>query len=217
MSTYIVSDASSNRYIDTTGIETVRRDNCELVRSVMTEVLHRLLMKKDVDGAIAYVKQRIADLLQNKIDLSMLIISKGFTKKLEDYDNKQGHIYLAERMRKRDPLTAPNVGDRIPYVVIQVRPLQCLHDGLPFLNVFVPIFVQGAKGAKVYEKVEDPIYVLENSLPIDTQYYLKQQMSKPILRLFSPIMEHPESLFSGAHTRVVKKIAPKSGPCNNTF
>ena len=36
------------------------------------------------------------------------------------YDNKQGHIYLAERMRKRDPLTAPNVGDRIPYVVIQV-------------------------------------------------------------------------------------------------
>ena len=51
----------------------------------MTEVLDRLLMKKDVPGAIAYVKQRISDLLQNKIDLSMLIISKGFTKKLEEY------------------------------------------------------------------------------------------------------------------------------------
>eukprot|EP00750_Incisomonas_marina_P012108 INCI16573.1.p1 GENE.INCI16573.1~~INCI16573.1.p1 ORF type:complete len:159 (+),score=25.23 INCI16573.1:163-639(+) len=154
----------------------------------MTEVLDRLLMKKDVPGAIAYVKQRISDLLQNKIDLSMLIISKGFTKKLEDYDNKQGHIYLAERMRKRDPLTAPNVGDRIPYVVIQ-----------------------GPKGAKVYEKVEDPIYVLEHSLPIDANYYLQQQMSKPILRLFEPIMDKPKTLFTGDHTRSRKKVAPKSG------
>jgi hypothetical protein len=83
-------------FMDTTGIETVRRDNCELVRSVMTEVLDRLLMRKDVPGAIAYVKQRISDLLQNKVDLSMLIISKGFTRKIEEYDNKQGHIYLAE-------------------------------------------------------------------------------------------------------------------------
>ena len=63
----------------------------------------------------------------------------------------------------------------------------------------------------MYEKVEDPIWVLEHSLPIDTEYYLKQQMSKPILRLFEPIMDKPESLFNGAHTRTVKKIAPKSG------
>ena len=48
-------DAVFARFIDTTGIETVRRDNCELVRSVMTEVLERLLLKKDVPGAISCV------------------------------------------------------------------------------------------------------------------------------------------------------------------
>lgn len=91
-------------------------------------------------------------------------------------------------MRKRDPLTAPNVGDRVPYVVIK-----------------------GAKNAKVYEKVEDPIWVLQHSLPIDTTYYLKQQMYKPILRLFAPIMDKPDTLFTGDHTRNRKQIAPKTG------
>lgn len=64
-----VSDLIANSYIDTTGIETVRRDNCALVRTVMTEVLDRLLMKKDVEGAIAYVKKRVSDLLMNKVRL----------------------------------------------------------------------------------------------------------------------------------------------------
>ncbi|KAJ8253634.1 hypothetical protein COCON_G00202460 [Conger conger] len=29
---------------------------------------------------------------------------------------------------------------------------------------------------------QDPLYVLENSVPIDAQYYLQQQLSKPLLR-----------------------------------
>jgi len=30
--------------------------------------------------------------------------------------------------------------------------------------------------------------VLENNIPIDTQYYLEQQLSKPLLRIFEPIL-----------------------------
>lgn len=36
--------------------------------------------------------------------------------------------------------------------------------------------------------IQDPIYVLENNIPIDTQYYLEQQLSKPLLRIFEPIL-----------------------------
>lgn len=36
--------------------------------------------------------------------------------------------------------------------------------------------------------LQDPIYVLENNLPIDTQYYLEQQLAKPLLRIFDPIL-----------------------------
>lgn len=36
--------------------------------------------------------------------------------------------------------------------------------------------------------MQDPIYVLEHNIPIDTTYYLENQLSKPLLRIFEPIL-----------------------------
>ncbi|GJN07344.1 hypothetical protein PR202_ga25168 [Eleusine coracana subsp. coracana] len=153
--------------MDTKGIETVRRDNCLLVKNLVTECLHKILIDRDVPGAVQYVKNTISDLLMNRVDLSLLVITKGLTKTGEDYAVKSAHVELAERMRKRDAATAPTVGDRVPYVIIKA-----------------------AKGAKAYEKSEDPIYVLDNNIPIDPQYYLENQISKPLLRIFEPILKN---------------------------
>ena len=68
----------------------------------------------------------ISDLLQNRIDLSLLVITKGLGKRQEEegksgsatYVAKQAHTELAARMRKRDEASAPNVGDRVAYVMI---------------------------------------------------------------------------------------------------
>lgn len=68
-------------------------------------------------------------------------------------------------MKKRDPGSAPQLGDRVPYVIIA-----------------------GTKGSAAYMNSEDPIYVLENNIAIDTQYYLENQLSKPLLRIFEPIL-----------------------------
>ena len=35
---------------------------------------------------------------------------------------------------------------------------------------------------------QDPIYVLEKNLSIDTSYYLENQLTKPLLRIFEPIL-----------------------------
>ena len=43
-------------------------------------------------------------------------------------------------------------------------------------------------GAAAYERAEDPIYVLENNIPIDTRYYLENQLAKPLVRIFEPIL-----------------------------
>lgn len=43
-------------------------------------------------------------------------------------------------------------------------------------------------GAAAYEKSEDPIFVLENNIPIDTKYYLENQLSNPLMRIFEPIL-----------------------------
>jgi DNA polymerase delta subunit 1 len=57
--------------------------------------------------------------------------------------------------------------------------------------------VQAAKGAKAYEKAEDPIYALRNNLPIDCQHYLDHHLAQPLMRLFEPIMKNPKELLTG--------------------
>lgn len=174
--------------MDTKGIETVRRDNCLLVQTVIEKVLRMILIDRDVPGAQEYVKDMIADLLQNKVDMSKLVITKALTK--EVYDGKQAHVELAARMKKRDAGSAPGLGDRVAYVMIR-----------------------GAAGAKNFEKSEDPIYVLENNLPIDTRYYLDNQLAKPLGRIFEPILGETKakSLLTGDHTRSISVAAPTVG------
>lgn len=50
------------------------------------------------------------------------------------------------------------------------------------------VIIKGTKDARAYEKSEDPLYVLDNNIPIDTKYYLEQQLAKPLMRIFEPIM-----------------------------
>ena len=49
--------------IDAKGIETVRRDNCQLVKEVVQTSLNKLLIDKDKNGALDYCKGMISDLL----------------------------------------------------------------------------------------------------------------------------------------------------------
>ena len=80
--------------MDAKGIETVRRDNCELVQIIIQGALDKLLIDADKDGAIEYCKGMINDLLANRIDLSLLVITKGLTKKLASDDNSyNSHVY----------------------------------------------------------------------------------------------------------------------------
>ena len=178
--------------MDTKGIETVRRDNCALVSNVISRCLDLILIDRNVESALEYVKRTIADLLTNRLDLSLLVISKSLGKSAHstDYRAKQAHVELAERMRKRDPRSAPAVGDRVAYVICKA-----------------------AKGAPAYEKAEDPIYVLEHDIPIDTAYYLSNQLTLPLQRLFEPVLpaDKLQSLFTGAHTRQIKVSTPTTG------
>jgi hypothetical protein len=77
-----------------------------LVQTVIDTALRKMLIDKDVEGAQQYTKNIIADLLQNKVDMSQLVITKALSK--SDYANKQPHVELAEKMRKRDPGTTPS-------------------------------------------------------------------------------------------------------------
>jgi len=52
--------------------------------------LDKILIEKDKKGAVNYCKGMISDLLMNKIDLSLLVITKSLGKKTEaDNDSKK--------------------------------------------------------------------------------------------------------------------------------
>lgn len=44
--------------------------------------------------------------------------------------------------------------------------------------LFIYPGIQYCLWIQAYERSEDPIYVLENNIPIDPQYYLENQISK---------------------------------------
>ncbi|KAN0000981.1 hypothetical protein ACTFIZ_001434 [Dictyostelium cf. discoideum] len=164
--------------MDVKGLEMVRRDSCLLVRNVVSTILKKILIEKDLKSAEEYTKSVISDLLQNRLDLSMLVITKALSK--TQYKGRVIHNELAIKMRARNPATAPNLGDRVPYVVIQ-----------------------GSKGAPIYEKAEDPLYALEHNILLDCQYYLDKQLKAPLIRIFKPIMSNPDLIFHGEHTRTI--------------
>ncbi|TMS15409.1 DNA polymerase delta catalytic subunit [Larimichthys crocea] len=183
---YFSTSADNHDKMDCKGIETVRRDNCPLVANLINTCLQKILIDRDPQGAVAHAKEVISDLLCNRIDISQLVITKELTRTAQEYAGKQAH-----NEEKRCLAALPNLGDRVPYVIIKA-----------------------AKGAAAYMKSEDPIYVLENTIPIDTQYYLEQQLSKPLLRIFEPILGESKAesvLLKGDHTRCKTVLTSKIG------
>lgn len=168
---------------DMKGVESVRRDNCLMVSTMVDKVLHIILTDKDIEKAKSYTKGMVADLLNNNVDISMLIITKGISRDIEGegYKSKQPHVELVRRMTERNPNLKFHIGDRIPFVVLH-----------------------GAKNSKVYENSEDPAYAFENNLPLDLNYYLDKQIKPPLERIFEVICD-PKEIFEGEHTRKVKQ------------
>ncbi|CAI2375632.1 unnamed protein product [Moneuplotes crassus] len=179
--------------IDAKGIETVRRDNCSLVKELVNQCLKIILIQKDYEKAIEHCKGVISDLLQNRIDLSMLIITKTLNKSFntsgnynQSYTARTAHAELAQKMMKREETQAPVIGERIAFVM-----------------------TKKSKKSKAYEKAEDPLVVLEKGIAIDYDEYLEKQLKKPLLRVFTPILGSNTTgeLFGGDHTKI-RYVAP---------
>lgn len=146
--------------IETKGIETVRRDWCDLVSETMKRIIEIVLKENDTKLAVKYFKEVVNDMADRKIPIQKLVITKTMTKRAEGYAGVQPHAELVKKIKKRAPAEAPGVGDRIGYVIVK---------GLDLLS----------------KRAEDPIYVIERGLEIDTRYYVENQLMPPLERIFA--------------------------------
>ena len=149
------------------GIVLKRRDNAPIVKDIYGGVIDILMKERDVQKAIDYVSKCLQDLVDGKVPMEKLIITKSlnsFYKK----PNQIAHKVLADRIARRDPGNKPTSGDRIPFVYI----------------------INSNKKALQGEKIETPSYIIENKIPIDYSFYITNQIMKPLLQLFSLVLEN---------------------------
>ena len=122
--------------------------------------------EQDIQKAIEFLKQCLQNLLDEKIPIDKLIITKSLRSNYKN-PNQIAHKVLADRIAKRDPGNKPASGDRIPFVYI----------------------VNSNRRALQGEKIETPGYILNNKVKIDYSHYITNQIMKPVQQLFSLVLE----------------------------
>jgi DNA polymerase I len=151
------------------GIETVRRDWCELTGETMSDIIEIILKKNDVKAAVNHFKEVVDDLLGGKMDVEKLVITKTLTRKPENYAGIQPHVEVIKKMQQRNEMDIPGTGDRIGYVIVK---------GMEMLS----------------KRAEDPAYVKEKGISIDPRYYIDNQLLPPLERIFDAIGISKEEL-----------------------
>jgi DNA polymerase elongation subunit (family B) len=149
------------------GIVLKRRDNAPIVKDIYGGVIDILMKEQNVETAIKFLKSSLQNLVDEKVPMDKLIISKSLR---SGYKNPAqiAHKVLADRMGKRDPGNKPSVGDRIPFVYIQNPDKKAL---------------QG-------ERIEHPDFILANKIKPNYAFYITNQIMKPIQQVFALVLEN---------------------------
>ena len=155
-------------YLDSKGIQLVRRDNCPLVKTISKGILDKIMYEKDIDGAMEFAREQLRLVMSGKVDIKEFILSK--TLRVGYKNDNLPHLQVARKIEDRNgPGSGPKSGERVPFVFVQTKGKKDLGS----------------------TKAEDPAYVTEQGLKIDLLYYLKHQLESPVVSLFELIVDDP--------------------------
>ena len=148
------------------GIVLKRRDNAPIVKDIYGGIIDILMKEQNTERAISFLKNYLQDLIDEKIPVEKLIITKSLN---SNYKNPQqiAQKVLADRMGQRDPGNKPSVGDRVPYVYIHNPDKKAL---------------QG-------DRIEHPVYMKQNGIKPNYAFYITNQIMKPVQQLFALVLE----------------------------
>lgn len=159
-------DANKKPKQKSMGIVLKRRDNAPIVKKIYGGIIDILLTKYDLRLSVDFLKGELQRLVDSKYPLEDLIITKTLRGSYKDR-SKIAHCVLADRMGERDPGNKPQINDRIPYIYIQTNG---------------EVKLQG-------DRIEHPEYVREKGLAPDYQFYITNQLMKPICQLYALCVE----------------------------
>lgn len=171
--------------LDAKGFECVRRDFAPIVSKTQKRVFDLLIKERNTEGAVAYARSRVEDLLNGRCEIEDLTLSKQLTQLPENYKSSAAHVELAKRLiHDLPPTVAPKVGDRIDYLIRTGE-------------------------EKQYQRAVTPAEITSGEYVVDTRYYLDKQLRKPLYRVFDMVVDNPEEIF---RVDGFKREIPKSSP-----
>jgi DNA polymerase elongation subunit (family B) len=151
------------------GIALKRRDNAPIVKTIFGGAMKMLLDKRDVVGAFQFVKEKCLELVDGKVNLGQLTVTKSLRADYAD-PARIAHKALADRITMRDPGNAPAAGDRIGYVYISAK--------------------AGQEASKLQgERIETPQFIKDHQLVPDYRHYIEHQLQNPISQAFGLLLE----------------------------
>jgi DNA polymerase delta subunit 1 len=169
-------------YIDTKGIQLVRRDNCPLVKDVSAELLHCIMHDKDAGRAVEAARRHVLAVLDGQHPLDKFVVSKTLRGGYKN-DN-QPHVHVARKIAARRGCP-PDNGSRVPYVFV-------VSDSDP----------DGTQA----QRAEDPAHVAQNpESRLDVLHYVEHQLKSPIACLLELLVDDPEAAVFG-HPDVAPRL-----------
>lgn len=205
-------DVDENKYKRTSmGIVMKRRDNAPIVKYVFGNVIEKLLVDKNYQKAIIWLKNTLKDIVNNNFSMKYFIISKTLN---SYYKNPEtiAHKVLADRIASRDPGNKPLSNERIQFMYKKIEEYE--QNG--FIKVkkkvengkykngktkYKTIIIDGEpryKKKKIIpgDRIETPEYIKSNDLKLDYKYYVSNQIMKPVEQLLELHDDYEKGIFN---------------------
>jgi len=157
--------------LNSMGVVLKRRDNAQVVKTIYGGVIDIILNEQDVKKSTVFLKESLNTLIQGKFPIEELTITKSLKSEQSYKDpDKIAHVVLAKRMGDRDPGNKPQANDRIPFVYFQK---------------------EAKSGEKILQgdRIEHPLYIKQNKLKIDYEFYITNQIMNPLLQLYALVLD----------------------------
>lgn len=148
------------------GLSLKRRDSCDYLKDTYGQIINIIMKGGSVTDAIQYLDRSLNELIAGTVSMDKLAITKSLR---SYYKNPQqiAHRVLADRIGQRDPGNMPKAGDRMKFLHVATSNKKAL---------------QG-------EKIETPEFIVENRLKIDYNFYITNQLMKPLCQFMGLALE----------------------------
>lgn len=178
------------------GLDMVRRDWSRLAGEAGQFTLKHILSDQSQEERVENIQNHLIklkeDLEQNKVPLSLLVITKQLTKEPKNYPNKNSlpHVQVALRYNQKGG-KAFRAGDTVPYVICE----------------------DGTNNSPIQRAYHVDELKQSEKLKIDVKYYLAQQIYPVVSRLCEPIEEIDSFVIAeclGMDSTSIKKLKRKN-------